>query len=280
MTQPFEMTFILFVDMLGFAALVESEGDELNELNPIFTGVELHSPSPAESLLGYRFINFHRRLNEARLRLQEMGAGTAIVFSDSAFFRIKTLDHAIDLARSLMFDLVTSEIPVRMGLARGSYRMLRFLTDSSAHVSFHMSQFLGTGIVRAYQTERCGVPGLRILLHPDLEPLLDKEAWRIVSVEPSERMLLNVQSEVNYLEYPTDNHLGPDYEDCIQFDCLLRMLSETDERFQYHYLETFNAWNMMRAQLGRDPYPWEKFLDRDEYDHTHGIRQRSSESKE
>jgi hypothetical protein len=39
MTQPFETTFILFADMLGFAALVEREGDELNELNPIFTGV-------------------------------------------------------------------------------------------------------------------------------------------------------------------------------------------------------------------------------------------------
>jgi len=87
MAQPFETTFILFVDMLGFSALVEKEGDDLNELNPIFTGVELYSPTPAESLLGYRFVNFHRCLNEARVRLQEMGAGTAIVFSDSAFFR-------------------------------------------------------------------------------------------------------------------------------------------------------------------------------------------------
>ncbi len=52
MTQPFETTFILFVDMLGFAALVEEEGEELNELNPIFAGVELYSPSPADSLLG------------------------------------------------------------------------------------------------------------------------------------------------------------------------------------------------------------------------------------
>ena len=74
--------------MLGFAALVEKEGEELNELNPIFTGVELSSPSPADSLLGYRFINFHRWLNQARVRLQGIGAGTAIVFSDSAFFRI------------------------------------------------------------------------------------------------------------------------------------------------------------------------------------------------
>ncbi len=49
MTQPFETTFLLFVDMLGFAALVEKEGDELNTLfNPAFTGVELDSPSSAE----------------------------------------------------------------------------------------------------------------------------------------------------------------------------------------------------------------------------------------
>jgi hypothetical protein len=66
MTQPFETTFILFADMLGFADLVEREGEEINELNPIFTGVELYSPSPAENLLGYRFINFHRCINEAR----------------------------------------------------------------------------------------------------------------------------------------------------------------------------------------------------------------------
>ena len=44
MTQPFETTFVLFVDMLGFAALVEKEGDELNDLSPVFTGVELYSP--------------------------------------------------------------------------------------------------------------------------------------------------------------------------------------------------------------------------------------------
>jgi hypothetical protein len=276
--QPFETTFILFVDMLGFGALVEREGDELNELNPVFTGVELYSPSPAESLLGYRFINFHRCLNEARIRLQKIGAGTAIVFSDSAFFQMHTLDNAIYVARSLMFELVTSEIPVRMGIARGSYRMLRFLTDSSDNVAFHMSQFLGTGIVRAYETEKCGIPGLRILLHPDLEPLLDRETMRIVPAAAGERMRLDVRSEVNYLE-ADDDILGPDYQDYIQFDSLRWMTGVTDLQFQYHYLKTFEAWNLMRAQFGRPPYPWEKFLDRDEYDYTHGIRERSSPTK-
>lgn len=153
--------------------------------------------------------------------------------------------------------------------------MLRFLTDSSAHVSFHMSQFLGTGVVRADQTERCGVAGLRILLHPDLEPLLDKEALRIVPVKPSERMRLNVESEVNYLN-ATNNHLGQDFEDCIEFDCLRWMMSVTGEPLQYHYVETSSAWNTMRSQLGRAPYPWEKFLNRDEYDYAHGIRERAS----
>ena len=52
MAQPFETTFILFADMLGFAALVEKEGDQVNDLSPIFTGVELYSPSSAEGLLG------------------------------------------------------------------------------------------------------------------------------------------------------------------------------------------------------------------------------------
>jgi hypothetical protein len=103
--------------------------------------------------------------------------------------------------------------------------------------------------------------------------LLDKDAMRIVPVTPSKAMQLNVRSEVNYLE-ATANHLGPDFEDCIQFDCLRWMTDITEAALQYHYVETFNAWNVMRAQLGRNPYPWDKFLDRDEYDYTHGIRER------
>ena len=101
MSQPFESTFVLFVDMLGFAALVEEQGDALDELSPVFTAAELYSPASSESLLGYRFINFHRCLNDARLYLQPVGAGTEVVFSDSAFFRVDTIDNAIEIARNL-----------------------------------------------------------------------------------------------------------------------------------------------------------------------------------
>ena len=34
------------------------------------------------------------------------------------------------------------------------------------------------------------------------------------------------------------------------------MTGAAPKEFQYHYLNTFQAWNTMRAQLGRPPYPW------------------------
>lgn len=254
MTEPFESTFVLFVDMLGFADLVEQEGDELNELSPVFSSIELYDPLPSESLLGYRFMNFHQCVNRARERLQVLGNGTGIVFSDSAFFRMDDLKEAIGFARELMFDFVTSEVPVRMGLARGSYRMLRFVADSSDQVLFHMSQFLGTGVVRAHKTETCGLPGLRILLHPNLEDLLDRESLRIVPVTPVEKMSLEVRFEVNYLD-PKPDHSGPNFDDCLQFDCLRTMAGDTERKSQYHYLETFSAWSSFSGS-GQESACW------------------------
>lgn len=52
MAEPFASTFVLFVDMLGFASLVEEQGEDLDALSPIFTDSELYSPSQAENLLG------------------------------------------------------------------------------------------------------------------------------------------------------------------------------------------------------------------------------------
>lgn len=274
MTEVFAQTLILFVDMLGFASLVEKEGEDLNSLNPIFTDIERHAPEVADTLLGYRFINFHRCLNQARRRLQDSGAGTAVVFSDSAFFRIDTLDLAIQEARALMYELIMAGIPARIGLASGSYRMLRFMTDTSSQVSFHISQFLGTGVVRAHAAEQSGLPGLRVILHPSLNDQIDPDRMRLIRVIPPDRPLrLAVEWEVNYLEEHGSGS-GPNYDDCIAFDELRWMWGGADPDFHYHYHATYEAWQRMRGQLGRPPYPWEKFLDRDEYDFAHGIRPR------
>ena len=278
MTELFSDTYVLFVDMLGFASLVEEHGNELSQMNPVFAEAEDNSQLPAANLLAYRFITFHRCLNQTRARLQELGAGTAIVFSDSAFLRIDTLEHALDISRSLMYELVTGYVPARMGLAMGSYRMLRFLSDSSAQVTFHMSQFLGTGVVRAHQAESCGAPGLRILFHPNLEPLLDPTSMPLIPLETEVSLKLPVRLELNYLKEKGNHYLGSDFDDCIPFDSLRCMWGEADSTVRYHYRETYYAWQRMRAKFGRPPYPWEKFLDRDEYDYARGIRPRPEDS--
>ena len=138
-----------------------------------------------------------------------------------------------------------------------------------------MSQFLGTGVVRAHRAESCGASGLRILLHPNLEPVLDKAAMRIVTVQPVPAAL-PVMSELNYLEEDSAQEVprehGAHYLDVIPFDCLRSMIIESDERFHYHYIATFHAWNMMRAQFGREPYPWDKFIDRSEFERQNETR--------
>src|SRR5437870_730068 len=92
-------TFVMFVEMLGFADLVEAEGNEHMDYKPIFKDATLYSPSTSQSLLRERFVNFHRCLGTARTNLQHARSGTAIVFSDSAFFQAETLERALEFSR-------------------------------------------------------------------------------------------------------------------------------------------------------------------------------------
>jgi len=262
--------FVIFVDMLGFGDLVLAEGDDLTELQPAFAREDLYLEQP--SLLAFRFVNFHRCVEAANAAWRTSRSGTSIVFSDSAFFSGDKLSDIFALARSLMSSLVDSCVPARMGIAPGTFRSVRFTSDTSAQASYHASQFLGTGIVRAHRTEGCGIPGLRILLHPLLEPLVDRSEDRIVNAwHDREKLREPVTLELNYLDPAGNEWSGPDYEDVLVFDALRNMIAESDPQFHYHYITTFNAYNVMRAQLGRAPYSWDKCIDRDKYDKEHNI---------
>jgi len=261
--------FVVFVDMMAFGALVEAEGDNLDELIPAFEAEELYVGAP--SLLAFRFTNFHRCIQVACSTLQKERNGTAIVFSDSAFLVVDSLPKAVDLSRTLMRALVESYVPARIGIARGTFRSLRFASDTSTQTAYHAAQFLGTGVVRAYKTERCGIPGVRAFLHPDLEPLAAQETLDVVAVSDTEKANLAVVSEVNYMDDSTKWSSGPEYEDCLLFDGVSAMLGDSIEKFHYHYMSTYDAFNVMRAQRGRNAYPWEKFLNRSNYMRDNGF---------
>ena len=165
---------VLFVDILGFASLTEScplDLDLLKAHDRLFANFETIMTSPENQLIR-TFSRFHSSLR-SELNLANMHPLTAITFSDSAFVATTYAYEAVNIAINLLHALLWQKIPVRMGIAYGSFAALRFRSDITADSGDHAAQFLGTAIVRAHAAETCGIKGLRILLHPSVMPLLD-----------------------------------------------------------------------------------------------------------
>lgn len=167
---------VVFADILGFAALTEA-----NPVDPRMLRARSRFPQTFEDLdemISHRnpltevFSHFHNCLRWS-IMTAEMGHPlTAITFSDSVFIATNHLFQATTFAVNLAQSMLSQKIPVRMGIAFGSFAALRFRSDVSGDSGDHAAQFLGTAVVRAYQAEKCGIKGLRILLHPSVESLL------------------------------------------------------------------------------------------------------------
>ena len=259
-------TFVLFVDMLGFATLTLSNDDAVDALTATY-----RSTKPVEAfadmiwrseqpLLAKRFYNFHHCIDAAIGNVQRTG-GAAIAFSDSAFLAVGDFERALSMAIGLMRDCIQARVPVRMGLARGSFRILRFLSDSSPGAIVHTSQFLGSAVVGAYQAESCGAKGLRILVHPDLDDALhgygDGTYGSPLTDVPKR---LPVRLEVNYLHRSTDytdflgaiGITGPAEMDDHYFPTAIKdMVSSALPDHRDHYDMTRTALDAMRRQLER-----------------------------
>jgi hypothetical protein len=262
-------SFVVFVDMLGFGDLLERDSHHVDELRPVFKsadGLDVADPHTSESIrsdLVDRFTQFHRCLNSARERIQADRAGAVIVFSDSAFLQTNSLKKATDVARELMRNLIFRDVPARIGIGHGSFSILRFMSDSSTQVAFHVSQFLGVGVVRAHAAEQCGAKGMRILLHPELATLVEEETIpRVISVEPTPSRLA-VTKELNYLYesgHAQHQFSGGKDLDALMLAIVRRLMKGSPATSHCHYVETFHALNRMRAQLARPLYSLSEFV--------------------
>lgn len=100
-----------------------------------------------------------------------------------------------------MRDLIRFGVLVRMGVSTGTFRAVRLATDVAEGLRRHSSQFLGTGVVRAYRAESCGLKGMRIFVHPDAQ-LMEDYPGELVSVAASagyNDRRTSVERELNYL---------------------------------------------------------------------------------
>jgi hypothetical protein len=158
--------FVLFVDVLGFADLVEEDEELHIQWAATLSYMRASMRSRAGTALQKLFDSFHRAIRDTLAEQQV--PPPAIVFSDSAFISESTLMRTLEIARALMRRLVEGEVPARMGLGYGGFTAARFSTETEGMRTNHISEFYGTAVVRAHRAESCGVIGMRILIHPSV----------------------------------------------------------------------------------------------------------------
>jgi len=256
---------VVFADMLGFAALTEANPIDLQMLQfhsrPFSATVDefYELISRPKNPLTEAFVTFHSSLKSA-ISLAEMHHPlTAITFSDSVFIATTHLFQASSFAVNLARSMLSYKVPVRMGIAFGSFAALRFRSDVSADAGDHAAQFLGTAVVRSYRAEKCGIKGLRILLHPSVEPLLADSTHcpaplpiNTVRVRPLECSnpecgnTTGVRYELDYWELTTTKERSA-------WHGLQDMWAIAPESAGEHYLATAEAINRMRMAQGEAP---------------------------
>ncbi len=251
---------VLFVDLLGFASLTEQHALELDRIKvadrPLSWNLDMMLESP-ENPLTRAFTSFHRSLKSAIDIAQMRHPLTAITFSDSAFIATTHLFEAVNVAVGLVQWLLRQRIPMRAGIAYGSFSAVRFRSDVTVDGGDHAAHFLGTAVVRSHATETCGIKGLRILLHPSAASLLD---------DPTHNPPVSEKDRIRYLECSAEessNTVGVRYEidywrfrptaEAEAWHALQDMWTAAPQVALKHYEATAEAINRMRIAHGESP---------------------------
>lgn len=254
---------VLFADILGFAALTEANPIDIRMLHA--HGQFPQSPEAFEEMTSHMnplteaFSHFPNSLKWAIMTAKIAHPLTAITFSDSVFIATKYLFEAARFANDLARSMLSAKVPVRMGIAFGSFAALSFRSDISAAGGDHAAQFLGTGVVRAYGAEKCGIKGMRVFLDPSVESLLTDRIHnppshpisstpvRPLEVSNAERAnKAGVRYEVDYWDLATTKERRA-------WHCLQDMWAVAPGSANAHYQATAEAINRMRIAQGEAP---------------------------
>ncbi len=256
---------VLFADILGFAVLTEANPIDLRMLQfrsrPFSATVaEFYKLiSRPKNPLTEAFSTFHSSL-KSEISLGEMQHPlTSITSSDSVFIATTYLFQATSFAVNLARSMLSCKVPVRVGIAFGSFAALRFRSDVSADGGDHAAQFLGTAVVRAYQAEKCGIKGMRILLHPSVEPLLADSTHRPVPPPVNTVLVRPLECSSTECANKTGVRYELDYWDLATtkersaWHGLQDMWAVAPDSAREHYLAIAEAINRMRTAQGEAP---------------------------
>jgi len=245
---------VLFVDLLGFAKLTELntlDFDALRRRQNLLVGLG-DIFQGARNPLTETFAHFHYTLKWAIELAQMNHLLTAITFSDSAFIVTSSLSECVAIAIHIVQSLLQNNIPARAGIAWGSFASIRFKSDIIGEWGEHSAHFLGTAVVHSSSAERCGIKGIRILLHPSASALLvDTPACTLpysgakaIRCSPEEQNNnMGVCYEIDYWQFkPT--------AEAKAWRALQDMWNSAPPSEEIHYLATAQSINRMRVAQG------------------------------
>lgn len=256
-----EDKIVIFLDILGFADLTldnELDTEAIKDKNgPILKQFDrIFSDRGISNKLTEIFSSFHSSL-EGGLNLARLNCHfTSITFSDSAFIVTANLNDAVSVINNLMCSFLRYGVPVRAGIALGTFEAIRFKSDIMPDFGEHASHFLGSGVVQACRTESCGINGMRILIHPSIETLFETIYTNSLFLQDCDNSeignSLGVKKEINYWDYnATDEKTA--------WKMFQKMWKEAPGRAKKHYEATANSIQKMRSTKG---YPLIKNLKR------------------
>lgn len=248
---------VLFADLLGFATLTEQHPIDALSLRTSDRLDTVFGTAFKKNPLTHAFTEFHRAIRWTLQLSQLTHSSTAITFSDSAFVATTRLYEAVGIAVYLMQSLLRRGVPMRIGIASGSFEAVRFRSDITADGGDHAAHFLGTGVVAANRTESCGISGCRILLHPSAAMLLDDPFHNPPAPAPEHVMHLQcsvvecqnergVVREINYWSFGSTDEKSAWRE-------LQKMWDEAPELEHRHFQATAESIDRMRMARGEAP---------------------------
>jgi hypothetical protein len=270
---------VLFVDLLGFSRLTLKWPVLRNEFwlmdrpnREDFLRARLESMG--ENKLIESYMHFNMAIDDAIewALLAHSDELKAIAFSDSAFIATDRVYDAIDIAQHIWSRLIEQHIPVRFGIAYGSFLVMRFRSDISLRAETHAAQFAGKAVVWAHAAcEQSGLKGFRLFVHPSAAEVLGdpkvglseykqfKTVIELGEAECSEHvasevMLLNKTHEKlkDILDRQWWRHVQAMHQAAIEDDAPAGAVA--------HYFATFDALNRMRERFDRPPlHPFDQF---------------------
>jgi hypothetical protein len=243
-----EPKVLIYVDVLGFEALTNEYQFRVRE----FHHKRFSGASTTE--MQNQFNRFNTVLDQCVFEETLYGGIQAMLFSDCAFLVFDNSLRATVIAVGLMRNFINRGVPVRMGLGKGTFYDIEYLTKTDVGaVTLSKSRFVGTSVVRAHSAEQCGGKGMRIFLDSSIENDLPHIRQRIKTL-PLARPLRGVNWELDYLNEsrPIAQEQKVEADDRKLFDNVARMKQPSWPRdVQRHYTQTLAALNRMRKANSR-----------------------------